>query len=417
MTLNAKRRRAHSKLAALPGVRSVRRPVTPGAEQRFDLHYIRTGPASERPLVVIPGGPGVASIAQYRTLRKHLAADGVGVLMVEHRGIGMSRHDDAGRDLPPDALTVEQVVDDIGAVLDAENVAQADVYGTSYGTYIASGVGVRHPGRVHAMVLDSPVLSAGDIQASRDAIRSLLLYGTSPETRRLAPKARRLLDAGLLASADVEVLSTVYGYGGADLLERQLDLLLGGHELLWHGMARITALMLRKFPYRNEIDLVGRIAFRELDYAGKPDGLPLDPSAAMLQMRDQLNGAAPDFEAEPFDLAAEMPRFAWPTVVLSGGRDLTTPFALAQRAAELIPEAVLVQLPTAPHGLLDFRDRAARDVISTVRTGDYRELGLRAAELDAMPSRLPLRLLAPALTAAAIVERALPAHSPKPATS
>ena len=67
MTMNEKRRRTHDKLAALPGVRSVRRPVGDGRE--FDLFYVRTGEPSEHPTVVIPGGPGAASIALYRAMR------------------------------------------------------------------------------------------------------------------------------------------------------------------------------------------------------------------------------------------------------------------------------------------------------------------------------------------------------------
>jgi proline iminopeptidase len=58
MTMNAKRRRAHDKLAAMPGVRSVRRPVTPDGRDEFDLFYVRTGRKSPNPLVIIPGGPG-----------------------------------------------------------------------------------------------------------------------------------------------------------------------------------------------------------------------------------------------------------------------------------------------------------------------------------------------------------------------
>jgi proline iminopeptidase len=45
--------------------------------------------------------------------------------MVEHRGVGMSRHDNAGADLTPEALTIEQVVDDIAAVLDDADVQRA----------------------------------------------------------------------------------------------------------------------------------------------------------------------------------------------------------------------------------------------------------------------------------------------------
>ena len=175
MTMNAKRRRAHDKLAAMPGVRPVRRPVTPNGDDEFDLFYVRTGKKSVNPLVIIPGGPGAASIALYRGLRRHAAARGLDVIMLDHRGVGMSRHDDQGADLPPEALTIDQAVNDIAAVLDDAQVEKAVVYGTSYGTYLAAGFGVRHPDRVHAMVLDSPLLSADDIDAVRDETRRCAL--------------------------------------------------------------------------------------------------------------------------------------------------------------------------------------------------------------------------------------------------
>ncbi len=67
MTMTAKRRRAHAKLAALPGVRAVRRPIAPpGHPGEFDLYYVRTGLKSAHPLIIIPGGPGMASVASYR---------------------------------------------------------------------------------------------------------------------------------------------------------------------------------------------------------------------------------------------------------------------------------------------------------------------------------------------------------------
>lgn len=408
MTLNAKRRRAHGKLAALPGVRSVRRPLTPGAAQAFDLYYVRTGPPSAHPVVVIPGGPGVASVGAYKGLRKRAADRELDVIMVEHRGVGLSRHDDAGADLPAEAITVEQVVDDIAAVLDDADADTATVYGTSYGSYLAAGLGVRHRHRVQAMILDSPVLSAADIDDIRDAVRSLLLDGTEPDSAQLADKARSLIDTGVLTSAAVDAASAIYGYGGARLLERQLDLLLSGRTLLWRGIEHISALSIRKVPYRNEFDLVGRIAFRELDYVGRPDGLPLDPSVPMDQLKAQLSGPAPEFEAEPYDLTAEMRLFDWPTVVLSGGRDLVTPPRIAERVAGLIPDAVLVRLPTAGHSVVDSRDRAALEVITAVQRGEPHGLAGRAAELDAIPTHPMVRLLITALAAASVVENALP---------
>lgn len=404
MTMNAKRRRVHAKLAALPGVRVVRRPVCPGSTEEFDLYYVRTGHQSDHPLVIIPGGPGAASVQLYRGLRRAAAAAGLDVIMVEHRGVGMSRHQDSGADLPPEALTIDQVVDDIAAVLDDAQVRSAVIYGTSYGSYLAAGVGVRHPHRVRAMVLDSPLLSRDDIAVVRDAIRGVLLKGEYPETAALAPKVRRLVDVGVMTPAAGQVAVTVYGYGGASLLNRQLDLLLGGRAVIWRLLSWLhDTLVNRKAPYRNETDLVGRIAFRELDYAGEPDGLPLDPAAAMREVVSPTT----TFEGEPYDLAAEMPKFGWPTVVISGGRDLTTPPAVAERIAALLPNAQLVRLPSMAHSALDSRERAAVAIATAVCHGELDGLADQALTLDALPESPALRLLITVIDMAAAAEGAL----------
>jgi pimeloyl-ACP methyl ester carboxylesterase len=271
MTMNAKRRRVHDKLAALPGVRAVRRPIRPATDQEFDLFFVRTGRKSAHPLVLIPGGPGDASIALYRGFRRRAAAEGLDVIMMEHRGVGMSRHDDNGNDLPPEALTIDQVVDDVVAVLDDAQVDKAVLYGTSYGTYVAAGVGARHPDRVHGMILDSPVLSALDIDAVRDATRRLLWDGETPETSDLAPKVRQLVDQDMLSPAATQLAAAVYGLAGPTVLRRQLDLLLAGRRSLWWVLGQGARFMLeRKTPYRHEPDLVGRIGYRELNYGAVP---------------------------------------------------------------------------------------------------------------------------------------------------
>ncbi len=401
--MNAKRRRLQEKLAAMPGVRPVRRPVSPGSSEQFDLYYVRSGRKTAQPLVIIPGGPGVASVQMYKGMRRRAAAAGLDVIMIEHRGVGLSRHDDSGADLPPRALTVNQVVDDVAAVLDDARVDSAVIYGTSYGTYIAAGVGVRHPGRVHAMVLDSPLLSRYDIVIVRRAIRRLLLRGGSPETAPLAPKVRKLVDAGVMTAAATQVIATIYGYGGATLLGRQLDLLLGNRKLLWWAISHFTTL--GNLPFRYEEDLVSRIAFRELDYAAEPDGLPLDPAVAERETRTQKVS----FEDEPYDLPAEMPNFTWPTAVISGGRDLITPPPVARRVASLIPRAELLKLPTMAHSALDFREPAALAVAGAVCRGELDGLAAQAPALDALPPRPSIRLLWKAIEVAAIAEGALPA--------
>jgi len=410
MTMNAGRRRVHDKLAALPGVRSVRRPIRHGEPEEFSLYYVRTGPESTNPLVIIPGGPGAASIALYRGLRRHAAAAGLDVIMVEHRGVGMSRHDDEGADLPPEALTIVEAVDDVAAVLDAEGAGTAVIYGTSYGTYLAAGVGVRHPGRVHAMILDSPLLSADDVDAVRHAIRRVLWDGDEPETAELAAKVRRLVADGVLTPTAAQLAAGLYGVAGPDVLRRQLDLLLTDHDWLWGAVGLGTKLFFeRKTPYHHEPDLVEHIGYRELNYGAEPDGGPLDPAVAF---REIATGDA-DFVGEPYDLVAAMPGFTWPTVVISGGRDLTTPPAVAHHIAQLIPDSVLVELPTAGHSVIDTRERAALEVVMAVNAGAMHDLPRRAAELDAAPSLLSVRLLVWAIAAAAAAESAVPSAVPR----
>lgn len=401
MTMNSSRRRAHDKLAAMAGVRAIRRPVHRGGDEEFDLYYVRTGLKSAHPLVIIPGGPGAASVALYRALRRHAAVAGLDVIMVEHRGVGLSRHDDAGRDLPPEAMSIDLVVDDIAAVLDEAGVEQAVVYGTSYGSYLAAGLGVRHPARVHAMVLDSPLLSADDIVDVRAEIRRVLWDGADPESADLAAKVRRLVSEGMLAPTTVLRAAGMYGIAGPDVLRRQLDLLLAGHDWLWTAVGLGTRLLLeRQTPYHHEPDLVERIAYRELNYGAVPDGGPLDPAVAF---REIASGEV-DFVAEPYDLTSAMAGFSWPTAVLSGGRDLTTPPPVARRIAGLIPDSVLVELPTAGHSILDTREHAALRICRAVCAGNMSQLPFRSTELDALSANLTVRLLVWSINIAAKAE-------------
>jgi proline iminopeptidase len=211
--------------------------------------------------------------------------------------------------------------------------------------------------------------------------------------------------------AAAQLAATVYGFGGARLLDRQLNLLVHGRPLVWTAMGRLGELMVgRKAPYRNETDLVERIAFRELNYAADPDGLPLDPAVAM---RDLATGEAAAFEAEPFDLVAEMPKFSWPTVVISGGRDLITPPAVAERVAELIPDSVLVRLATTGHSVLDTKERAALKIAEAASIGRIDTLPTQEVTLDAMPSVPVVRLMVSAMSVAARVEAVLPASLPR----
>ena len=247
----------------------------------------------------------------------------------------MSRRDDSGADLPAAALTIGQAVDDIAAVLDDVGVDTALIYGASYGTYLAAGLGVRHQNRVHAMVLDSPLLNCNDFELVRQGCRDLLWHEGTP----LAAKVRTLTEARVLDPEDLTIAATIYGIGGADLLGRHLDLLLDGRRRVWSMLGLMILIVARrKVLFHNESDLVGPMGFRELNFAGTPDGLPLDTTLTWRR----VPAAAVPFQAEPFDLVTEMPGFRWPTVVVSGGRDLITPSAVARRIADLVPGSTLI---------------------------------------------------------------------------
>jgi pimeloyl-ACP methyl ester carboxylesterase len=202
----------------------------------------------------------------------------------------------------------------------------------------------------------------------------------------------------------------VYGFGGATLLQRQLDLLLTGRRWLWSGLALASRLVMeRKAPYRNEPDLVNRIAYRELNYGATPDGKPLDPAEVYLE----VDSGTTEFDAEPFDLVADMPKFTWPTVVISGGRDLITPPAVAQRVASLIPNSVLVNLATAGHSIVDLRETAALQIIDAIYDGTVERLPEQESALDSKPAGLGIRALIWGIETAVALESAVPAVVPR----
>ncbi len=95
----------------------IQRPVYPDRAETFPLAVMRTGPPSDLPVLFIPGGPGMGSVLPYVGLRATATQHGLDAIMVEHRGVGLSRRDNRGRDLPLDAVTLEAAADDLAAVV------------------------------------------------------------------------------------------------------------------------------------------------------------------------------------------------------------------------------------------------------------------------------------------------------------
>ncbi|WP_432541612.1 alpha/beta fold hydrolase [Kineococcus sp. SYSU DK002] len=368
---------------------TVERPLRGGGT--FALSHVRTGPRTGTPVVVVPGGPGLASVLPYWSLRSAAARRGLDVVMVEHRGVGLSRRDHHGRDLPPADVTVEDAADDLAAVLDAQHVDRAVVYGSSYGTYVAQAFGVRHPRRVAAMVLDSPLLSVtGDLADSRAHRRRLLWDGPGPT-------ARAVHAADAPAAELAAVVQAVHEFAGPDVLRRLLTARARGRlGRTWRLLTHAGDLGERVVRFVDEPDLVAGIAYGQLGFGLPPDGGPLDPQlppAAVAPSR-------PDYRGEPYDLPALLPGFTWPTVVVSGEWDLRTPPPVAERLTGLLPRGVLLRLDRLGHSALDSHQLAALLVAAAAVAGTTDRLPALAPRISALPRRGPSRFLGAAVSAA-----------------
>ncbi|MBP1326605.1 pimeloyl-ACP methyl ester carboxylesterase [Leucobacter exalbidus] len=384
--------------ARTTGLRKVHRPATDNSPA-FDLAYVRTGPRTSTPTVIIPGGPGLGSVLPYRRLRRLAARGGLDLIMVEHRGVGRSRTDLAGHDLPVSAMWVTEAVDDIAAVLDREGVRTAFIAGSSYGSYLASSFGARHGDRVAGMLLDSALQSASDHDLEREVLRDLLWEGNEP----LPTLVHELAATGIDERELLDVVRAAYELCGATFLTRLLRRRIRHRgSLTWKLLASYATrdASIAQLPGIYEFDLVGAIGFRELGYGAPRDGRPLDPALTYGLIADQF----PPFAHEPFDLQAQAANFSWPLVLLTGARDLRTPTAIARRVAAAAPDAVLVEIDNG-HSALDTHPVALLNAIRRLVNGQQEQLPADTVALNQLPKRGISARFPALLQAALAVER------------
>lgn len=380
--------------------RTVERPVGGGTDAVLRLAYVRSGPRGDLPpVLVLPGGPGPASVLPYTGLRADAARRGLDVLMVEHRGVGLSRRDTSGADLPVPAVTVAAVVEDLAAVLADAGVDRAVVYGSSYGSHLAQAFGARHPERVAAMVLDSPAHApAEDLATARAHRRRLLWDGDEPALAPVAAAVRALAE-DVPAAELAHVVQVVHEFAGPDVLHRLLLARRAGRlRTVWDRIASLGSGETEGpgQPYVMEPDLVAGITYGELGGALPPDGLPLDPQLAFA---DAATRHGVRDVADRFDLPAAVPGFTWPTAVVSGERDLRTPRPVAEHVVAIAPDAALVPLARTGHSALDTHRRAALHVAHAAAAGAVHRLPALADRLADLPRRGASRHVGTALSA------------------
>lgn len=110
-----------------------------------DEYLVREmGPPDGVPILLVHGLAG-ASLTEWYQVAPKLAVDRR-VVLVDHRGHGLSARADLRFEVSDDA-------DDLAGVLDALDIGQADVVGYSMGGVIAQALASRHPGRVRKLVL------------------------------------------------------------------------------------------------------------------------------------------------------------------------------------------------------------------------------------------------------------------------
>lgn len=328
----------------------------------FPLAYTDSGiqEGDEPTLVVVPGGPGFASVSPYAYHRPRIARAGFRVVMVEHRGVGLSRHDAQGEDLPVEAMWAEYAARDILTVLDHLGVGKVWLHGTSYGGYVAQLIGVLAPERVAGMFLDTTMVSTEDGVAQREHNRRLFHRGESPETARIAEQVQALLASGKATDEELtELVPPVYEFLGPRVLERLLALVDAGRRTEWGYLHR----QLRKElddeadPFIFQFDLAGVIWYREL-VPTVPDGMLFDTARMFAEKAANF----PPFEGEPFDSDEKLPGFDWPIVLFSGGRDTREPAFLHRDMSLRLPYALHVVFPEAAHDLLRFRTKAVLEI-------------------------------------------------------
>ena len=138
------------------------------------LHYRDIGPRDKVPLVLLHQSP--MSMIQWADVQNELASRGHRVITVDTPGNGLS-------DMPAHQPTIEELADNLVALLDELGLPRVLLGGHHTGAQIATAFASRHPTRVQALVLHGAAMFSDE-----DLARYQAGIGKRPGTGRL-PKA------------------------------------------------------------------------------------------------------------------------------------------------------------------------------------------------------------------------------------
>ena len=399
--------------------------------------------SAAEPIVAMEGGPGYGSIDSadsYRFMLGPLRRTHDLILM-DQRGTGAS----GAIDCPPlqsgvgnyvaltaacarslgDAVTAfgsAAAADDLSAILDGLRVSKVDVYGDSYGTYLAQVFALRHPDRTRALILDGAYDDGFDPFA-RDAAAALrrtwhtlcaragscrgILGELSMFSRELElrPLVGGGIDGGgvlrtvrLTAPAFAQlVYDGTYSFAIERDLPAALDALAAGDRLpilrlaaedlvstgnggdpSAYSAGAYMAISCHDYPVAWDLDAdvtTRRVQLRKALAGIGPHGFaPFSNDAWLRSIYEEqlvygcLRWPAPPSDDPPAPTRVEHPDL--PVLVVNGEFDVTTPLADAATAAAAWPGATLVETDNEIHvsALYDYEDCASTIVRRFVRT-------------------------------------------------
>ena len=404
--------------------------------------YARTDPSAPalEPLVAMEGGPGYGSIAWTASYAKMLGPlrRRHDLIVMDQRGTGASDAIDCpalqergsnyvnavaacARQLgdAANAYGSAAAADDLAAILRGLGVDRVDLYGDSYGTYLAQVVAVHHPDLVRAVVLDGAYDQSFDPFA-RDASASLrrawkvvcersdpcpgILDSIGSLARRLdahpivgippgGDRPVRLTARGLAQLAyDATYAFSIYrelpaaieaARSGDDdpllrLASEDLRSTGNGSDPSAYSAGLYMAVSCHDYPTiwdraRSKADRRRQLQAAIGDVS--PDAFaPFTKDAWLASLYEHqlvygcLGWPAPSVPDPPFPAGVEHPDM--PVLVLNGELDITTPLADARRTARAFPNATLVEVPNEIHvsALYDAQNCARMIVRRFLRT-------------------------------------------------